>query len=62
MGSPFDGIPDNDGAPTALLLEFEFNSIPPFADGVPESDPEGAAIGFFALSAAGFCYWLLLSI
>lgn len=41
--SPPCGIPDNDGAPTARLLEFEFNYIPPpFAVGVPESD----AVGF----------------
>ena len=50
IGSPFWGMPDSDGAPTALLLELEFNCIgfPPV--GVPESEPVG-----FLLTAAGFC-------
>ena len=57
IGSPFAGIPDNDGAPTALLLEFEFNCIPPpFADGVPEFESPIGFCLFIAFYAAGFCY------
>lgn len=59
IGSPFTGIPDNDGAPTALLLELELSYIPFAAP--PVGVDESEAVGFCLLTAAGFYYWLLLS-
>lgn len=46
-------------APIALLLELEFNCIPPAELGVELCSV--AEVGFPPLTATGFYYWLLLS-
>ena len=53
------GKPARAGAPTALLLEFEFNWRPPaLLVGVPDTSVD---VGFLLPTAVGFCCWLLLS-